>query len=160
MRIVRWLLGPALLAVLGCGGSPPPPTPQPAPPLAKPARPPVPAKPGETLAAHAEQADEGLYPPFPYLPKGRRDPFRPLPPPASAGELDLVLRAMKLVGVLQGREGRLALVESPEGLGYILKPGDVIGGAQVVKIENDTLIVRIRTASGATKLKMRLSTAR
>lgn len=156
MTIVRWLLGLALLAVLGCGGSPPPPTPQPASQLAKPAPPPVAAEPpGGTLAP---QAEERAYPPIPYLPKGRRDPFRPLPPPASAGEADLVLRAMKLVGVLQGLQGRLALVESPEGLGYILKPGDIIGGAQVVKIESDTLTVRIRTASGATKLKMHLST--
>ncbi|MFQ5899098.1 MAG: hypothetical protein ACE5JN_12765 [Candidatus Methylomirabilia bacterium] len=157
MKIIRWLPGLALLGLLGCGGSPPPPEPKAAPQLAQIAPPAAPAKPGAALAGHAEQADARPFRPIPYHPKGRRDPFRPVPPPASAAEADLVLRAMKLVGVVQGREGRLALVESPEGLGYIVKPGDTIGGAQVVKIEDDNLTFRVRTGSGATSLRMRLT---
>jgi len=44
--------------------------------------------------------------------------------------------AAKLVGIVQGRPGLMALVEGPDGIGYILKPGDALGNGRVTAIHS------------------------
>src|SRR5207248_2244884 len=64
--------------------------------------------------------------------KGRRDPFAPVS--LAAENKGITLTAAKLVGIVQGRPGLMALVEGPDGIGYILKPGDALGNGRVTAI--------------------------
>jgi Tfp pilus assembly protein PilP len=84
--------------------------------------------------------------PLAYSPKGRRDPFAA--PATAEGAKGLTVAAVKLVGVVQGRRGRLALVEAPDGLGYILKAGDQIGDGRVVDIGRDSLTFSVAARPG------------
>jgi len=69
-----------------------------------------------------------------YEVKGRRDPFVPVAlKPRDAGKGGIDVTTFKLVGVISGRS-LLALVEGPGGIGYILKPGDVLGDGRVTDI--------------------------
>jgi Tfp pilus assembly protein PilP len=70
-------------------------------------------------------------PPLTYEPKSRRDPFAPVLLPKDKPGLDV--GTLKLVGVMSGRQ-LMALVETPNGLGYILKPGDGLGNGHVIEI--------------------------
>jgi Tfp pilus assembly protein PilP len=125
------------LVMAGCGsGSPPPP---PAPVAAVAPRPPVaPKEPdaGPTLAA------------IPYEAKGRRDPFAPLV--LASGGKGLTIGSAKLVGVIQGRSSPLALVETAEGIGYILKAGDTLGDGRVTEIGVDFVSFAVTPKPGET----------
>ncbi|MFQ5828731.1 MAG: hypothetical protein ACE5JD_06200 [Candidatus Methylomirabilia bacterium] len=94
-----------------------------------------------------------------YKSKGRRDPFRPLQAPVPPKKVKLQLYSMKLVGILQGREGPMAVVEGPEGLGYIVKTGDAIAEGRVAKIGTESMTVRVVKRPGAppTPYVMRLT---
>lgn len=85
--------------------------------------------------------------PVAYEAKGRRDPFRQ-PVAVVEAKGGLTVASVKLVGILQGREGPMALVEAPGGLGYILKPGDVIGDGRVVEIGLDSVTFSVTARSG------------
>jgi Tfp pilus assembly protein PilP len=136
----------ASFVMAGCGsGSPPPP---PAPVAAVAPRPPVaPKEPdaGPTLAA------------IPYEAKGRRDPFAALV--LAAGGKGLTIGSAKLVGVIQGRTSPLALVETAEGIGYILKAGDTLGDGRVTEIGVDFVSFAVTPkpgeAGGSVTLRLR-----
>lgn len=85
--------------------------------IASPLPPPAPQRPPEP----------GLALP-PYQVRGRRDPF------AVQAKSSVDVHGARLAGVVQGREV-LALVESRDGLGYILRPGDAFGNARVTDIQ-------------------------
>ena len=53
------------------------------------------------------------------------------------------MASIKLVGVVQGSQGPLALVETPDGLGYIVKPGDVVGDGKVTEIGRDSVTFQL-----------------
>ena len=84
-------------------------------------------------------------PPFSYDPKGRRDPFVPIS--LAKDKPGLSIMTFKLAGVIRGRT-LLALVEAPDGLGYILKPGDTLGDGRVTEITQSavTFAVAAKTA--------------
>jgi Tfp pilus assembly protein PilP len=131
--------------VAGCGSSSPPPPPAP---VAVAPRPPVAPKepePGPTLA------------PIPYEPKGRRDPFAALV--LASGGKGLTIGSAKLVGVIQGRSSPLALVETSEGIGYILKAGDTLGDGRVTEIGVDFVSFAVTPkpgeAGGSVTLRLR-----
>lgn len=134
------------LAMAGCGsGSPPPPA---APVAAVAPRPPVAPKepdPGPALV------------PIPYEAKGRRDPFSPLV--LASGGKGLTIGSAKLVGVIQGRTSPLALVETAEGIGYILKAGDTLGDGRVTEIGVDFVSFAVTPkpgdAGGSVTLRLR-----
>lgn len=126
----------------GCGGSPPPTPPPPAPPP----RPPVAAP-----AVTPQAPEVKPLPPIPYAARGRRDPFRPSPRLESQ---EVKLPSVKLVGIVQGRGGLLALVETPEGLGYILRTGDLIGDARVVEIGLDSITLAVTGRPGQPPVRM------
>jgi Tfp pilus assembly protein PilP len=80
-----------------------------------------------------------------YDPKGRRDPFSPV---TAAREGSINVATVRFVGVVQGRQALLALVEAPDGIGYILKQGDVLGDGRVVEITARTLTFSVTPRSG------------
>ena len=144
------------VALAGCGGgaptgSPsagaahaataPAPTPAPAP---MPSVLPLAPEPGPAVAA------------IDYEAKGRRDPFAaPSIAPSKAGALNV--GGLKLAGVIGGQT-LLALVEAPDGLGYILKPGDVLGDGRVssVTANSVTLTVPGRPGQPPTPVTLKL----
>jgi len=147
---------PARIAALGligllagCGG-PPAPAPAPPRPAAAPApAAPAPAAPGRPAAppvAMPKEPEVKPLEPLAYNPKGRRDPFASLA--TAEGAKGLTAASVRLVGIVHGRQGRLALVEAPDGLGYILKAGDQMGDGRVVDIGRDSLTFSVAARPG------------
>jgi len=150
------LLGAIVLAVLvgvgGCsdGGSPSAPqTPKPV--QARPA-----AKPAASAAAPVK-----VVPVYVYETKNRRDPFRPLIMPrvesAARGKCQpgqpglgcLDVKELKLAGIVWGQRGYYALVESPNGAGYVLRVNDTVGeDARVTKISSDIVAFEVKSGPG------------
>jgi Tfp pilus assembly protein PilP len=144
------------LAMAGCsggssGGSPAAPAAAAAPVPAAPA-PPIPSvlpkdpEPAPALAA------------IDYDAKGRRDPFAPVTvAPQKVGGLSV--GGLKLTGVIGGSRTLLALVEAPDGLGYILKPGDMLGDGRVTDVtgRSVTFSVAGRPGQPATAVTLTLA---
>jgi Tfp pilus assembly protein PilP len=121
----------------GCGGGASAPAP-----AGKPAgtEQPVAQAPAVTPAPAAtpkEQVATSPLPPIAYESKDRRDPFIPVPV-AKEKVAGLQVGTVKLVGIIQGAR-LLALVEAPDGLGYIVKSGDVLGNGRVTDITSDSI---------------------
>ena len=131
-----------------CGGGTPPPPPVAVAPAAPSAAAPV-VRPKEPETSKA-------LPPIAYEPKGRRDPFTPIF--LGKDTAGLSVSAVKLTGVVGGRGGLMALVEAPDGIGYILKPGDALGDGRVSGITptSVTFAVTARGSQGASSLTLRL----
>lgn len=149
MRNLRWALAMGLIGLLGGCGESPPATPPP------PVQPPAP----RAAAPATPKEPEVKPPPVVYEAKGRRDPFRP-PPARVAAKEGFTVASVKLVGILQGREGPMALVEDPAGLGYILKPGDPIADGRVVEIGVDSVTFSVTKTPGQppTQMVLKLKT--
>lgn len=134
--------------LVGCGG-PPAPAPAPLQPAAPAPATPAPPAPGRPAAPPvAVPKEPGVKPlePLAYDAKGRRDPFASLA--TVEGSKGLAVVAVRLVGIVHGRQGRLALVEAPDGLGYVLKTGDQIGDGRVVDIGRDSLTFSVAARPG------------
>jgi Tfp pilus assembly protein PilP len=101
-------------------------------------------------------------PPIAYEPRQRRDPFKPPPPPppvVDTAKRGPAFDTFKLVGVISGASGPLALVEGADGLGYILKTGDVLGEGRVTQItENSVQFAVAASGGGTTSVTLRLQT--
>ncbi len=98
-------------------------------------------------------SEEKPPPPVAYAAKGRRDPFRP-PVREVEAKGGLAIAGMKLVGIVQGRQGPLAMVEGPDGLGYILRPGDAIGEGRVAEIGTDSVTIQAAGLPGQVPTRM------
>lgn len=155
---VAWL-SLALLAT-GCGGGTPSGQ---SPTAAAPAAPAVQApSPGPAARPAVMPKEPPAGPPLSplaYDAKGRRDPFTPvLLAKEKAGGLSVT--AVKLVGVIRGRT-LLALVEAPDGLGYILKPGDTLGDGRVTDVTPNSVTFavtgRAAQVQQSTTLTLRLA---
>jgi Tfp pilus assembly protein PilP len=81
--------------------------------------------------------------PIAYGAKQRRDPFKPPVSAALEAKKGPALEGFKLVGVMRGSTGSMALVEGADGIGYILKPGDVIGHGRVTQISSDAVRITV-----------------
>ena len=103
------VVGVVTTMAAGCGGGTPPPPPAAVAPAAPAAAAPV-VRPKEPETSKA-------LPPIAYEPKGRRDPFTPIF--LGKDNAGLSVSAVKLTGVVGGRGGLMALVEAPDGIGYI-----------------------------------------
>ena len=139
------LLGAAATLLAGCGGGAPP-TPPPA----------AVATAAPAPVVRPKEPDSKALPPIAYEPKGRRDPFTPIF--LGKDNAALSVSAVKLTGVVGGRGGLLALVEAPDGIGYILKPGDALGDGRVTGITPNsvTFAVSARGSQSASSLTLRL----
>lgn len=146
----------ALAATLpACGGSPPP-SPPPAPP--KPvAAPPRPAQPPPGVPPGSVVAEVPTPPGKKYETKGRRDPFQTLETREGAG--GLTVAATKLTGIVRGSHSMLALVETADGIGYILKPGDTLADGRVLEIGNDSVTFAVTPKPGSTSTRVVLKLA-
>ena len=80
--------------------------------------------------------------------KGRRDPFEPLN--VREGAAGMTVASAKLTGIVRGRAATLALVETSDGLGYILKQGDTLGDGRLLEIGPNTVVFSIAPRPGTT----------
>jgi len=164
MRAWPWALGTlaALSLAAGCGGgSPAPPASnkvalgeQPVAAQAAPQKSPAP-----TVMPRTPEPGPPL-PPLAYEARGRRDPFAPVQVAKEAKEkIGLEVGTVKLVGIISGSTP-LALAETPEGLGYILKQGDVLGNGRVTEVTANSVTFAIsgRAAQRETSLTLRIGT--
>jgi len=149
-RYATTWLGIAALAA-GCGGgspSTPPPAANVSASGATAMAAPVPAQAPRAPMPVAMPKEPEAGPPLPpiaYESQGRRDPFSPIrvtPPTTGMSVLTL-----KLAGVIRGRT-LLALVEAPDGVGYILKPGDVVGDGRVTDITQSSVTFAVAAKVG------------
>jgi hypothetical protein len=129
-------------------------TPAPAsatPPAASPAPPPSVVK--ET-AATAKAAAEVLTASTPhYEIKGRRDPFENLEltmKEREAGPAVSVVASSKLTGIVRGAGTALALLETAQGMGYILKTGDTLGEGRLLEIGAEEVVFSVPPKPGST----------
>jgi Tfp pilus assembly protein PilP len=138
-RSVSWV---GLALVLGaCGGPAAPPAPP------KAATPAVTApSPGTVAAATAATA---LAPSAPkYEAGGRRDPFESLE--SRLGSDRSSVTTAKLTGVIHSGGIALALVETPDGIGYILKTGDTLADGRLLEIGPRAAVFSIAPKPGTT----------
>jgi hypothetical protein len=162
---VRLLCLAGLCASLAaCGGSPAPapaaaPTP-PKPVAAAPAATPAP------VAAIRTAPPSPLVEPAPAVPapdapkyetRGRRDPFQTLE--TTAGPSGLTVSSTKLTGIVRGNRATLALVETTDGIGYILKAGDILGDGRLVEIGADSVVFAVAARPGASSTRVVLKLA-
>jgi hypothetical protein len=82
-----------------------------------------------------------------YEPKGRRDPFVVLD--ITGGPKGLEVVTTKLTGIVRSARTTLALVETQDGIGYILKPGDTLGDGRVLEIGADNVIFAVPPKPGS-----------
>lgn len=143
----------ALATILGaCGGSPPPMPPVvPIPPR------PVAATRPAAVTPPALNALEGTSVEIPkYEPAGRRDPFEVYQIGEGGG--GLLVSSTRLTGIVRNARSALALVEAPDGIGYILRPGDTLGDGKLMDIGLDNVVFAVTAKPGvpATRVVLRL----
>jgi hypothetical protein len=73
---------------------------------------------------------------------GRRDPFDL--PDAVEGAIGTTVAAVKLTGIIRTATGRvIVLIETPDGLGYVLQPGDVFGDGRLVEVGQGSVVFTV-----------------
>lgn len=152
--------------LVACGGSPPPPpaaTPKPVAAIPAPAAASKPAASTPAAAGSVQPAPLVATPPVPqavgavYDPKGRRDPF--LAPDLTGGAKGLEVSTTKLTGIVRSARTTLALVETQDGIGYILKPGDTLGDGRLMEIAVDSVIFAVAAKPGSSSNRVVLKLA-
>jgi len=141
------LMSVGLALTLGaCGSTPPSAPPKPPTASAQPAAAPE-TPPAEVVVAVPK-----------YDPRGRRDPFETLEVREGSG--GLTVAATRLTGIVRSNRVALALVEAPDGIGYILKPGDTLGDGRLLEIGSDSVVFVVAPKSGApsNRVVLRLAT--
>lgn len=149
------LIAAALLAGCGDGAKAPAPT---APVAPKSIQQPI----TQSTATGGEVKIEPVYT---YNPAGRRDPFTPLitkqetkaklgaRPPLERHNIN----EFKLTGIVWGGFGYNAMLEGPDGKGYFVRVGTIIGPNRGVikKITKDAMVIeeKFKTSLGATERK-------
>ena len=118
-----------------------------------------PATPSAPLApATTVRADAPLTPAVPiYEARGRRDPFEPIE--VVKGSRGPIVASAKLTGIVRGSGTQWALVETSDGIGYMLRPGDELGEGRVVEIQRDAVVFTIAPKPGAGPERVVLSLA-
>lgn len=154
----RLIASSGLAAVLtACGGSPPAPTPTPSV-GGSAALPPSPsAAPAEIAKTEMAKAEVPATSIATWEAKGRRDPFEPLN--VREGAAGTTVSSAKLTGIVRGRGATLALVETSDGLGYILKQGDTLGDGRLLEIGQNTVIFSVVPRPGTTNNRVVLRLA-
>jgi hypothetical protein len=137
-RIVFVSLGLALTIAIFVGAHGQAPVSPPTPRAESPAQPPAPpALGGATLM---------------YERKGRRDPFEPVQA-VQSGTTSPTIAAAQLKGILRGRTPRV-LVETSDGLGYLLSVGDMLGEGRLIEIGADSAVFSVPARSGSATDRM------
>lgn len=76
-----------------------------------------------------------------YEVRGRRDPFATLD--VVSGASGLTISSTKLTGIIFSGRSALALVETSDGIGYILRPGDTLGDGRLMEVGSDTAVFAV-----------------
>lgn len=123
---------------------------------------PIISVPSGTVAVQAEGKPTAT---FTYNPTGRRDPFAPIivreTKKAKAGDRPPLERysisEFKLTGIVWGGFGYNAVLEGPDGKGYFVRVGTIIGQNRGVikKITQNTMVIeeKFKTYTGETERK-------
>jgi hypothetical protein len=146
-RLAALVLG---LLVAACG-SPAPTPPPPGAPVPKAAAPGAPTGDAQKIEVPPGGGSG-------YEAKGRRDPFEVL----SAREGVGTVSSAKLTGIIRRSNGTaLALVETPDGLGYILTPGDTLGEGRLLEIGPNSVVFSVPSsmpgAQGSNRVVLKLA---
>lgn len=149
------LMALGVTTVLGACGNPPAPppvvvTPIPARPVA--ATQPAPVKP--PAVNPLEGSDDGVPR---YEASGRRDPFEVYQ--VRGGSEGLSVSSTRLTGIVRNSGTALALVEAPDGIGYILRPGDTLGDGRLMDIGLDNVVFAVVAKPGAPTTRVVLKLA-
>ena len=83
-----------------------------------------------------------------YERRGRRDPFEPVQT-LQPSMTSPTIAAAQLKGILRGRTPRV-LVETPDGLGYILAVGDMLAEGRLIEIGVDSAVFSVPGRAGST----------
>ncbi|KAF0123632.1 MAG: type IV pilus assembly protein PilP [bacterium] len=105
---------------------------------------------------------------YSYNPMGKRDPFKPFISKATAGKGKIRgerlvplqrynFSQLKLIGIIWRNDKNMAMVEDPEGRGYVLKKGTLIGenNGRVINILKDRVIIEEVYRNNSGKIKTR-----
>ncbi len=90
-----------------------------------------------------------------YAAKGRRDPFAPLE--VQHGVNGPSVSTAKLRGIVSGSTGPLALIDTAEGVGYILKRGDTLVDGRLVDINQDSVVFAVASKPGGAAASNRVT---
>lgn len=74
-----------------------------------------------------------------YERKGRRDPFVPI---EIGPEEEPPTMAARLTGIVRGKHTH-ALLETPDGRGYVMKVGDMLGSGRLIEIRKDSVVFSV-----------------
>ena len=163
-RLLFTLALPVLAAMLaGCSNSPTAPAPPAAPGAsASTQRQPIASAPTGTALLKTEEKPVVV---FSYRPAGKRDPFAPIvmkqEKKASMGDRPPLERyninEFKLSGIIWGGFGYNAMLEGPDGKGYFIRVGTILGPNRGVvrKITQNTIVIeeKFKNAMGETEHK-------
>jgi Tfp pilus assembly protein PilP len=156
------MLAASCATLSSCGGGAPPVA---VPPVAKPQTaaspaPGSPVKPAQTSPTQLVPSAPAIPGPEPakYADKGRKDPFTEAQLSSTLG--GLAVSTTKLTGIVRGARSVLALLETQEGIGYILKPGDTLGDGRLMEIGADNVVFAVAAKPGvaAQRVVLRLVT--
>jgi hypothetical protein len=150
---IETLLALGVVASLGACGAPPAP-----PPVAVAPIPPRPVAAVQPTPVTPPQLNplEGTGDLPKYEANGRRDPFEVYEVRSSSG--GLTVASTRLTGIVRNQRSALALVEAPDGIGYILRPGDTLGDGTLMDIGLDNVVFAVVAKPGAptTRVVLRL----
>jgi Tfp pilus assembly protein PilP len=153
------LLAGAMIALVGCSESQKEPTKPASLPVQKQ---PIISAPTRTEIAKTEEKPAQVYT---YNPAGRRDPFAPIiikeSKKGKAGDRPPLerynLSEFKLTGIIWGGFGYNAMLEGPDGKGYFVRVGTIVGPNRgvVKRITQNTMVVeeKFKTYTGETERK-------
>ena len=90
---------------------------------------------------------------YEYSLKGSRDPFKSVIQKRGEGSGEnsigtLDISNISLTGVIEGPNGRLALVHDNQGVGYVVQEGDQLIGGRVVAIKDTSIVFRQEVDKG------------
>ena len=105
---------------------------------------------------------------YSYNPIGKRDPFKPFISKATVGKGKIRgerlvplqrynFSQLKLIGIIWRNDKNMAMVEDPEGRGYVVKKGTLIGenNGRVTNILKDRVIIEEVYRNNSGKIKTR-----
>jgi hypothetical protein len=89
-----------------------------------------------------------------YAPRGRRDPFTPVKGAGAPTAGRSILTSAKLTGIVRGSDGALALVETIDGTGIILRAGEGFGEGRLLDIGEDFALFDVGSPSTSTQRRI------
>ena len=154
-RAIEVVVALGVTAVFGACGTPPAPPPVVVTPI--PARPVAAARPAPVTPPNVNPL-EGTTTDLPtYEANGRRDPFEVYE--VRSGAAGLTVSSTRLTGIVRNSGSALALVEAPDGIGYILRPGDTLGDGRLTDIGLDNVVFAVVAKPGAPTMRVVLRLA-